>query len=49
MMYGIMDGDNHMHSNIFRNKEDAQHFADTLNERIHCEGEYTVVELYVVD
>ena len=49
MMYGVMDGDNHMLNNIFRNREHAQHYADTLNERIHCDGEYTVEELYIAD
>ena len=47
MMYGI-ECDKIILNNIFRNRENAQHYADTLNEKIGCR-EYEVVELYVAD
>ena len=49
MMFGVMDGDNHILQTVFHVKENAQHYADTLNEAIRCKDEFTVIELNVAD
>ena len=49
MMYGVMDGDCHILETVFHNRENAQHYADSLNEAIKYQDEFTVVELNVGD
>lgn len=48
MMYGLKGKDGDMHNNIFRSAVNAQHFADSINEKLG-EEYYEVVPLFVVD